>query len=278
MRPTHIALIADTSCDLPAPVKSRFDAQLLPLGLQMADAFSDQFKEDWVYHYDSLQAVTPAARYSPTYQQLREAFFEVQPEADLLRQKAYLDENFRIRLLDSGQLYAGYGLVMHEVMRLHRQEHVSIDKLRQPLEAFKERVCLLYSFPDARRLVNDRDPRLEELGWLTQQKLRWVSGTLLFRLEHDTGHRLLETVKPEEAIDHLLGLAIQTVEEEPLENRLVNASFAGSLEALRERPLFRDLYQAVLRQKGQLWLSTMSAPSAGHLGPGAFSLAFTHSG
>lgn len=307
----YLTLLADATCDLPTSVLTRYEADILPTLLEPlnrsdstiwvddrshkhtqsvyhrmsenrdkpgrsigadTDAFILHLTDHWIYHSDSVQVVTPAQTWSPTHQRLREASFVVQPELDQRREAANLKGHYRIRLFDSGQLYAGYGLVMHEAMDLHREHHVSIDKLRNPLEAFRKRVRLLYSCPEPSRLHRLKDPRFETLGWLRQQRLR-LGGTPIFSL-HDENHTLLERAPNRDAMDHVLNRALDQLEERRITYRVVNVSYAGPLAEIRSRPLFRKLHDQVLHQGGHIWLSTMSATSAVELGRGALSVAF----
>ncbi|GGX59977.1 DegV family protein [Saccharospirillum salsuginis] len=307
----YLTLLTDATCDLPSSVITRFEAKVLPTILEPlnrsdgtlwvddrshkhtqavyhrmteskdkpwrslggdTDAFILNLTDHWIYHSDSLQVITPAQAWSPTHQKLRESSFVVQPELDQRREAANLKGHYRVRLLDSGQLYAGYGLVMHETMDLHREHKVSIDKLRKPLDAFRKRVQMLYSCPDPGRLHRLKDPRFETLGWLKQQQLR-LGGTPIFSL-HDDQHNLIERAPRKQSVDHLLNRILEELEERRITYRVVNVSYAGPLAEVRTRPLFRKLHEVVLHQGGHVWLSTMSATSAVELGRGALSVAF----
>ena len=307
----YLTLLADATCDLPSSVVTRFEANILPTVLEPlnrseaalwvddrshkhtqavyhrmsenkdkpwrslggdTDAFVPKLTDHWIYHSDSLQVVTPAQSWSPTHKKLRESSFVVQPQLDRRRGAASLKGHFRIRLLDSGQLYAGYGLVMHETMDLHREHKVSIDKLRKPLDAFRKRVQMLYSCPEPGRLHRLKDPRFETLGWLKQQQLK-LGGTPIFSL-HDDQHILIERAPHNQSVDHLLNRVLAELAERRITYRVVNVSYAGPLAEIRTRPLFRKLHEVVLRQGGHVWLSTMSATSAVELGRGALSVAF----
>lgn len=307
----HLTILADATCDLPGSVLTRFEADILPTALESlkqskasiliddrsqrttkndyrkmlapnapvwrplggdVDAFILSLTDRWLFHSDGLQVVTPTERFSQTHKRLRESAFIVQPELDRRREAVNLKGHYRVRLFDSGQLYAGYGLVMHEALDLHREHRLSIDKLRKPLDAFRKRVHLLYSCPEPVRLHRLGDNRFRELGWLKQQQIRFGS-TPLFSL-HDDEHLMVDRVAPAGALDHLLHLVLDRLRYEPIGYRVVNASYAGPLAEIRSRPLFRELHDLVLQQGGHVWLSTMSASAAVELGRGALSVAF----
>lgn len=301
----YLTMMADAGCDLPASVFARYDADILPLELvpkkQIAPScfdsrdpqetlsfyeenhaswklmgadksdFIERLNERWLYHSDGLLAITPARRYSNTYEKLREACFEVEPELNQLRELANLKGLFRIRLFDSGQLYAGYGLAMHQALSLSRDQRLPIDKLHRPLNEFCRKVVLMYCTPESRRLREAKDGRFEKAGWLKHPF--GSKSACIYRLI-DGHHKEVERVRPEQAVNRTLERMLGTLQEHTLAHRFVNVCYAGPLDVLRGDEVFQEIHKAVRSQDGVLWLSPMSMSSMVELGKGALSVAF----
>lgn len=253
----HLTLAAEPRCHLPAAVFDRLG--IAPLAAP--DDLADRLFDDWLYTGDALLVVAggpggPLAHW-------REAAGRWQSDFEPLRRAASLTCPFRLRLVGSGQLYAGLGLVAAEAGRLALRLGPAPDPVLPALHRYADKVTLACHLPDPLPAAVHA-----ALPWLDRQRCRFDRGGTQFGCSDGAWYRLGNS---RDGVAGLIRHCRSALAAGPLD---VNASVAGPMAGLSRREDFRELHRAVTAAGGHCWLSEMGAASAAQLGAGAVSLAW----
>ena len=234
---------------------------------------ADALTANLPYQYDQLLIVTPHPSLSLSLPSVRATLTQAQPQIDALRQAARLVRPFRVRVLDSQSGYAGYGLVLHQALRLLGLKGYSVDQLKQSLDGFKVSLTTLVQ-PGQRAFDTAmlRKPPYQ-LGWLRRQQLKLTARRPIFQLDGAGAHWVQSHANANFEND-FLAFAHDRLMHARLSKPLVNLSYAGDLAHLREQPMFTAMHRQIRQQGGTLLYSMMALSSALQLGLGALSLAF----
>lgn len=312
----YLTLALDASCDLPKAIYQRFDLATLPLTwlakptelppdnrsdatteawyqsltngtshslaewsrkeLSRDTHLSQSLDNTWLLNSDGALIITPAKHHHPGYDHWNRQAATLQPQLDRVRHAANLHSHFRLRVMDSSHILAAYGLLVQEVAHLHRDQGLSIDKLRLPLLAFSRRIKHLYSVPAfANPALYPQTPAFPTLNGLRRFVMSH-RGTLPVFQTLDEQEELVGHATAADPITPVVDLACTALKQNRLNHATVNASFAGEIEPLHQHPAIRRLHEMVSQQGGHLWLSQMSGSSAIHCGENAFSVAFVN--
>ena len=297
----YLTLALDASCDLPKAIYQRFDLATLPVtwlanpavlppddrSKAITDAWyqtadhptrdalpelhqdthlSQRLNDSWLLQSDGTLVITPAKHRHPGYHHWNHQAATLQPQLDRLRHAANLHSHFRLRVMDSGHTLAAYGLLVQVIAHLHRDQGLTIDKLRLPLLAFAPRIRHFYSVPAfANPMLFPHNPTFPPLNWLKRSIMA-----------HQKTFPVFQVLDGEDTMVQRVDLVQAALEESRLSHSAVNASFAGDIEPLQQHPAIRRLHQIVTAQGGNLWLSPMAGSSACLFGRNAFSLALVN--
>lgn len=304
-----VGLLVDATCDLPSSVLERFNVNIIPsrinsksdvyvddrskdssiqfysslgkkgigqfkLNPLTSTGFVELLKADLLYHYDNLLVIAPHLKLNETLTSVRQGILEVQPEIEQLRREARLKNNFKVRVIESNNGFAGYGLNLYEALRLMGEKAHSVDQLKKPLDAFKHCVNT-YVLPGEQGLNSEllAEPPFS-LNWLSLKKYRFSTQLPVFRIA-DNGFSKIATLKTANATNAFLQLIYDEVTRNTFDNHLLNISYAGNLAHLRVLPTFRALHDHVKNKGGKMVHSVMSPSNGVQLGPGAISVAFS---
>jgi len=307
----YLTLAVDASCDLPKAVFQQFDLTTLPLewlttatGLLPDDRTSDttdvwyqqldsaerwtllnpitdtrlsqQLDDSWLLTSDGVLLITPNRVRHPGYGHWSPQAAIVQPQLDRVRHAAHLSGHFRLRVVDSGQSLAAYGLLVQEVARMHRDLSQSIDKLRLPMRAFSARITHFFSVPAfARPTVKPVPSAFPALPWW-QRRLMHHRGRIPVFQARNGQEQQVNSVLEADVITDVVARVCLALSHNRLTHSSVNVSFAGPMNLVKRHPAIRRLHQVVSDQGGHLWLSRMAGSSAVLFGAGAFSVAFVN--
>lgn len=307
----YLTLAVDASCDLPTAIYQRFELTTLPLSwlaqqtelpaddrtaavtetwfqalanptaptlppLTRDTHLSQSLDNIWLLNSDGALIITPAKHRHPGYQHWNHQAATLQPQLDRVRQAANLHSHFRLRVMDSGHSLAAYGLLVQEVAHLHRDQGVSIDKLRLPLLAFSSRIKHLYSAPAfAHPMRYPQTPAFPNVNWLKRSVLKHRGHYPVFlasdEQELPVGHATVN-----DPVTPLIDWVCAELKQNRLSHPAVNASFAGDIDPLRQHQAVHRLHDIVSQQGGHLWLSQMAGSAAMRYGEQAFSVAFVN--
>lgn len=309
----YLTLALDASCDLPKAIYQRFDLATLPLTwlarptelspddrsdattevwyqsltngtpqslpelsrkeLSRDTHLSQSLDDTWLLNSDGALIITPAKHRHPGYEHWNHQAATLQPQLDRVRHAANLHSHFRLRVMDSGHILAAYGLLVQEVAHLHRDEGLSIDKLRLPLLAFAPRINHLYSVPAfANPALYPQTPAVPKLNWLRRFVMSHRGTFPVFQTLNEQ-EKLVGHATTADPITPVIDRVCTALEQNRLSHSAVNVSFAGEIEPLHQHPAVRRLHERVSQQGGHLWLSRMSGSSAIRFGENAFSVA-----
>ena len=307
----YLTLALDASCDLPKAIYQRFDLATLPVtwlanpavlppddrSKAITDAWyqtadhptrdalpelhqdthlSQRLNDSWLLQSDGTLVITPAKHRHPGYHHWNHQAATLQPQLDRLRHAANLHSHFRLRVMDSGHTLAAYGLLVQVIAHLHRDQGLTIDKLRLPLLAFAPRIRHFYSVPAfANPMLFPHNPTFPPLNWLKRSIMAHQKTFPVFQVL-DGEDTMVQRATDEDPITPIVDLVQAALEESRLSHSAVNASFAGDIEPLQQHPAIRRLHQIVTAQGGNLWLSPMAGSSACLFGRNAFSLALVN--
>jgi fatty acid-binding protein DegV len=306
-----LTLAVDASCDLPKALYQRLELSTLPLnwmaapegltpddrtdavteawylalGAEPAKPVTDPLNDTrlgnylddtWLLTSDGTLLITPAKHRHPGYDHWHKQATTLQPQLDQVRHAANLNGHYRLRVVDSGQTLAAYGLLVQAIATLHRDKGYSIDKLRLPLLSFSARITHLFSVPAfANPERYTQIPVFPRLGWLRRSVMGQQKKMPMFRAQ-DGEEKLVGGVRQDTSISSVVEQFCKELEQSRLSHSTVNASFAGPIDQLHQDPAIKRLHQQVTRQGGHVWLSQMAGSSALVFGAGAFSLAFVN--
>jgi fatty acid-binding protein DegV len=304
-----VGLLVDATCDLPSSVLERFNVNVIPSRIEgntepyidnrskessiqfynnlgkkgishfklnplTSKSFVDLLKADLLYHYDNLLVIAPHLKLNETLTSVRQGILEIQPEIEQLRHQARLKNNFKVRVIESNNGFAGYGLNLYEALRLMGEKAHSVDQLKKPLDSFK--YCVnTYVLPGEQGLNSEllAEPPFN-VNWLALKKYRFSAQLPAFRIA-DNSFSKIATIKASNATNTFLELMYDEVTRNTFDNHLLNISYAGNLAHLRVLPTFRALHEHVKNKGGKMVHSVMSPSNGVLLGPGALSAAFS---
>ena len=301
-----VGLIVDSACDLPhefirehglfiLPLTARIDGQtfvddhnpettedfyrqgLLDKGHHAeteafsADQIRDLFLEEVVPNYDVAICETVDRTRSQIYNNATEAMNMVMAQARAVREKAGVEGNFTMRVIDSGQLFAGQGLLAAYTVGL-LSKGLSKNALRQEVEKFSANLwtCVV---PRDLHYIRERARRRGDksvsavvafLGKaLNITPIIWGRGVV--------AKPVAKTRSMDTAVEKVVDYAIRRIEAGLL-TPTVSISCGMSWEEIEALPGLDRLRQCCDQHGVTLLLSRMGITSSIYLGPGSICL------
>lgn len=306
-----IGLVVDSACDLPLDFLQRQQVEIMPIALRFdghryvdmrdpeatvqfydrvipeqgleaqSEPFSVEqirslFLDRLVTRYDRVLVVAIASTRSEIYDNATQASFSILNGYRQRRRAAGLEGNFLLRVLDSGQLFTGEGVLVWEILRwLRSQPDPHFDALVRHAEEFKNKV---YAYAVPRDLFYLR-ARARERG---DRSVGWFQFQLGSKLDikpivqaHQGDTRPIGKVRHfEAAVDQVIKRAIERIDGKRLLAPVVVMSYAGRPREIHKFPAYQRLKVRAQAAGVTLVESTMSTTAGIYLGPGAFSLGY----
>ena len=301
-----VGLIVDSACDLPHEFIRRHGIFILPLTAKIdnqtfiddhnpettedfyqqgllgkghhaeTEAFSatqirDLFLEQVVPNYDVAICETVDRSRSQIYQNASDAMNMVMAQARSVREKAGLEGNFTMRVIDSGQLFAGQGLLAAYTMSLIGKG-LSKNALRHEVEKFAEKVWICV-VPKDLSYIRERARRRGDksvsgivafLGKaLNITPIIWGKGVI--------GKPVAKTRSMDDAVEKVMDYAVQRVEAGLLAP-IVSISCGMNWDEIEALPGLDRLRRVCEESNVQLVLSRMGITSSIYIGPGSICL------
>lgn len=301
-----VGLIVDSACDLPhdfirkhgifiLPLTAKIDTQtfiddhnpettenfyqqgLLDKGHHAeTEAFSseqirDLFLEKVVPSYDIAICETVDRSRSQIYQNASEAMNMVMAQAKAVREQAGVEGNFTMRVIDSGQLFAGQGLLAAYTISL-LGKGLSKNALRHEVEKFAEKVWICV-VPKDLSYIRERARRRGDksvsgivafLGKaLNITPIIWGKGVI--------GKPVAKTRSMDAAVEKVMDYAVRRVEAGLL-TPIVSISCGMSWDEIEALPGLDRLRAACEANNVELLLSQMGITSNIYIGPGGICL------
>lgn len=306
----NTALVIDASCDLPKSFIDSHNLIILPVTVTTGDQEFDDYrdmketlsfyrqalksskkvsasspsaeaiigilKDKLVTNYEAIQAITMHADWSDIHKNVTSVGFINKENFQTWRKQANLDPKFRLRVMDSGTLFTGQGLLVYEAVRLLKEKALSVDKLKKPLELFKPNIDT-YIVVNNPTYLRNRDKRSDP-STSTTSTLDYYLGNMLGQ---KPAIRLFKgkTTQPfrEKGFDNTLATVLDKVSEhieDGLLRPIINTSYTGNLAEIRSNPEFTKFVAYAKSQQVRVLLSMGSMAAAANIGPGAFCVSF----
>jgi fatty acid-binding protein DegV len=302
-----IGLVVDASCDISAALIERQQLALLPYRLEfdhrsfldLRDAaqtlklyrryLSDRsvrascqaagvrylrsfFLSERVLRYDRVLALTASSATGSMYEHATQASYAILQDYREQRSAAGRPESFVLRVVDSGAVGAGLGVLALALLRAIRSGPDGFDQLRRHARELAARTRCRLVPADLARLRDQSDPVMrparraaDSLGsrWFGVHPILEMSGGVLRPVGRLRGFRAAMTRVLEWAYRGLVNRRILPV---------LAISIGGDPRIVRELEAYRALEVLAAARRCDLQLSVMSATLATSCGPGAFSL------
>ena len=305
----NVGIVIDPTCDLPTSIIERYKVKVIPMSMTLNNdlfidtrqpdqsnnfykvnstnlinsaeieasttkSFTAEMKENWLYHFDNILVIAPHRKINTTLQSVRHSILEMQPTFEQLRQQANLKNAFKIRVIESQNGYAGYGIALYQALQFASEKARTVDQLKQPLDLFTPTIETYILPGHANCSSSSQVTSPIQISWLERKKIQLSKRRPVFRITSNG----LEQYKllPEMDIENnFLETIYDKLTQTKLKNHLVNVSFAGNLAQLRVLPAFKALHAHVKNKGGKLVYSVMSPVSGVQLGKSSISVAFS---
>lgn len=310
-RKMQIGLVVDSACDLPLSLLKQHDIEILPIAVRLGEeSFVDRrdpeetvrfyqqlvperglqaeteplsieeirrlFLDRVVTRYDRVLVLTIASSRSDIFNNATKASFAILHEYRQRRQAAGVESSFLLRVLDSGQLFTGEGVLAWELIRwLFAEPEPHFDGLQRRAETFKQHI---YAYAVPQDLLHIR-ARARDRGDRSVSWLQFQMGTMLdikpIIEAHQGETRPIDKIRGfETAVERVFARAIKRIESGRLLTPVIVMSYAGDPKEIRRFPSYRELRLRADDAGVALVESPMSITAGIYLGPGAFSLAY----
>lgn len=306
-----IGLVVDSACDLPLAYLSEHDIEIMPITLSFGDdryvdkrdpeatvQFYDQvipehglqarsepfsvndirdlFLDRLVTRFDRVLVVAIASTRSEIFDNATKASFAILSGYRQRRQAAGLEGNFMLRVLDSGQLFTGEGVLVWELQRwLQSQADPHLEALLRHAEDFKRHVYA-YAVPRdlfyLRARARQRGDR--SVGWFQFQLGSKLDIKPIVEAHQGDTHPIAKVRHFDTAVDQVITRAIERIDNKRLLSPVVVMSYAGRPREIHKFPAYQRLKVRAQEAGVSLVESTMSTTAGIYLGPGAFSLGY----
>jgi len=308
MGASDTCIIVDSACDLPADFIKQNDIAILPASIRIgnrdfldrrseddtatfyreglnghrfdseittysAEQISDAIVHRVATRYEKALVLTISSSNSTLYDNVCAALGEDQARYREARRVSGRDENFSIRVLDTETVFAGQGIVAHEAVRLAKTNEFPLSKLAQQVEELCQQV---YTYIVPGDLLQPGNLNLQ----YENRFERWVNTRLggLFNIKPVIQAHCGETkvIMKASGFDPALKVLLEHVMRQiksGLAPRLVSVSYAGDLQALQNKSMFKQFVRFAQHYDVEVMASVMSATAAVSIGPGSFSLA-----
>lgn len=302
----RVGLVVDSACDLPESFLQDHHVEVLPINIRVDgdlvvdrhdaaaalefyrhhigdkghDAESVPFSTEQirelfmgrlVTEFDFVFCQTIMRSRSPIYENATKASFSILSEYHPARQAAGVEGPFALRVLNTGTLFAGQGVLAAETLRMIR-EGVNANDIRQRLEHLVDCVRAyaippdLYYLRARARKKGDRSVSLVGAALGTALDVKPILCGYA-----DQTHQVDKVRGFGAAVKRLFEYAGKRVREGLLSPYLV-ISYAGDLETLHSLPGYSELQQQCREARIELLCCVMSVTGGVNLGPGAVSL------
>ncbi len=306
-----IGLVVDSACDLPLSFLRENDVEIMPITLRFGDDFyvdkrdpeatlqfyanlipdhglkaetepysvdeiRDLFLDRLVTRFDRVLVVSIASSRSEIFNNATKASFAILSGYRKRRQEAGVEGNFMLRVLDSGQMFTGEGVLVWELLRwLKSQPDPHFDALQKYAEEFKKTV---YAYAIPQDLFYPR-ARARQRGVRGFNWAQFMAGSMLdikpIVEAHDGDTKPIAKVRHfETAVDQAMTRAIERIDGKRLTSPVIALSYAGRVAEIRKFPMYQRLKVRAAEAGVTLLESPMSTTAGIYLGPGAFSLGY----
>lgn len=306
----RVGIVIDSACDLPRSFIDQHHLEILPINLKIGDEiiiderdpqqtidfykryavekilvnsetqpFSVEqithlFLDKLVLNYDRVLVITIASTRSLIYENATKASFAILSGYKIRRQKAGQEGVFALRVLDSKTLFTGEAVLVHEAVRLLKEENTPFDKLRPAVEELSKHVHA-YLVPQDLYYVRERGRKRGDrsVSWFAYHVAKLVDIKPILKAYRGDTFPVKKVPGYEEAIGQLFDIALNAVKH-GLRTKVICMSYAGNPDIIRQHPKYNEFTKIAHQHGVDTMLSVMSTTAGINVGPGAFSLAY----
>ncbi len=304
----RVGVVIDSACDLPAEYLNEQNIGVLPVNLQLGkdatidvrnpietvDFYSryatnrqsavttppstEQIVE-WLSEYaanqfDRLLIITISSTRSKIFEQVINSQLPLLNKVRQLRKRDQMKGSFFLRVHDSKTLFTGQAVLVHEMVRLLRNESIDFDDLCREADMLSD--CIhAYLIPKDLYYVRKRASQKGEksVSWL-----RYRAGTLLdmkpIIRAHQGNTDTVTTARGfDKAVEKLTQITMAAIDK-GLKTSAIAISYAGDPKVIASHAQMRVLAKYAHKKGIEVMTSVMSTTAGVHVGPGALSLAF----
>lgn len=246
--------------------KHHFTADIVGVSKQ---AVKTLLLDTLIYQFDHVIFIAPANAFSQSLQHIRETLLESHNDIEPRRKAASINRPFRSRVIESTQMIAGYGAVLHQGLLLSKQSKGNIDALKAAIENYDSRI-------DQYAMVGEQTLRslkgAFDVSWLAQKKMQLTQTVPVFRYHQKRIQHWQSVPKPEKyrAFFELIADNIAASKQKP---NLVNVSYSGSLAKIRTLPGYFAFHEYMQQLDITVLHAMMSRSAASMMGLNAIAVA-----
>lgn len=305
----RIGIVTDSACDLPQAFYEQNDIEILPISLRFGDqlfrdvrdpeatkAFyrqyiaekdldaetqplsvdeiRDIFLEELVLKYERVLVMTVAQSRSPIFENATKASFQILKGYREAREKAGIEGSFALRVMDTKTLFTGQAVLMHEAVRLLKEENLPFDKLRPAIEELSQHVYA-YLVPEDLFYIYNRGRKKgdKSVSWLAYKMGSLLDiKPILQAYRGDTGP-VDKIAGYDNALRKVFDRARGEIEA-GLRTKVVCMSYAGDPGVIRKKPEYIEFERYCDSRGIETMLSVMSTTAGVNVGPNSFALAY----
>ncbi len=308
----RIGLVVDSGCDLPEDFMQEHGIQLLPIAIRLgedslvdahdpqaamefyrneigsrgADAETTAYTTDQITElflgrlvgeYDYVFCETVMRSRSRIFENATKASFRILSGYRPSREEAGCDSPFAMRVVDTGTLFTGQGVIAAETARLIASG-ASANKIRSRIDGMVQAVQA-YAVPQDVYYLRARARRKGDrsLGLLGAVFASTFDVKPILVGHRNTTEAIARVRGFQEATERVLGNVRRQVEA-GLDAPFVCLSYAGDLKLMRVLPGYPELAEACSQRGVTLLESVMSVTGGINLGPGTLTVAMLAKG
>lgn len=302
-----VVVITDSACDLPTDFINKNPIKLLPLNISLnGKKFDDDLNEvarlkiyksgaidkeqeagsipstsEQVYdyymkkivpNYDFAIGVTVSKERSPNYENWVNAAGLIQRDYHNHRIKSGRTGSFGIRIINSGTMFSGQGILAAHTLKLIR-DGVGKNRIRREVEEFKSKIRALAVPKDVAYIRNRaRQKGDRSISLIASMIGKTLDISPILRGYGDVTEPVAKIRGRSTAIGMLFQYAIDRLKEGVLTPYII-VSIAGDPSELVEYSKFTELKQLAKEKRVDLMTTVMNLSGGINMGPGTISIA-----
>jgi len=234
----------------------------------------DLFLDELVLKYDRVLVLCVSGTRGRVFSHATEASYSILQGYRERRQQAGLGGQFALRVLDTGSVGPGEGVLAHETVRLISEDSPPFEKLRRTVKDMAQKVVCLTVPSDLWYLHNRARAKGETSMTLSVYRMgRVLDIKPILEMQQGQSRVAGQAKGFERAVSRVLDDARQVMSRGHI-RPVVAMSFGGDPRIIREMTAYQEFEAFAAVHKCRLHLSVMSATMAVNVGPGAFALAY----
>ncbi|MDH5424486.1 MAG: DegV family protein [Gammaproteobacteria bacterium] len=304
-----VSIAIDSACDLPAAVIEENGVEVLPISVKSADnvfvdvrdpdltttfydndmaakgfsaetrpytvaEMTERIEQELILKADEVLVMTINSARSEIYKNIQEAVFISTPKFKSIREASGKSSPFKIHVFDTGTMFTGQAILVHEAVRMIKEENKRPHEIIKKLEAIKDRVFAYVLPRDLYHLKNNASKKGDKsVGWFSYQVGTMLNVKPVIQCYKGETSPVDKVMGYEKGLELLFSKAKDAVHRGLL-IKVISMSYAGNLSEIKAMKPFIE-FESFLKEQGlPCMLAVMSTTAAINVGPGAFSLAY----